>query len=542
MAACTTCGSTDPETVPGVCPACGLTRRIGASAWLDWVVPDRADRTPPPHRPDPLAWPGYEESRQRAAERAGTDEAVVVAHGRLRGTDVEVVVVAWEFAFLGGSMGSDVGDRIAAGFDLGRELALPVLLAPSTGGARMQEGMASLVQMASSTVASRRHAAAGLLQVAVLRDPTTGGVFASHANLADVILAEPGTTMGFAGPRVARAMTGGTLPEGSHTARGARAAGLLDEVVPRADLPAVLTRVLRWGQASAASGQPRSGPGHAESTARPRPASAQPGTRGPASPRAHEPGQAAAPRREPGPDAWTQVALARRPDRLRAPAHLAHLDIALELHGDRAGSDDPSIRPVMAWLDERAIMVIAMDPTVRPNPRPGGYRKAWRGLRLAGRLGIPIVTLVDTPGADASASSEAAGIASHIARTFAEVLEATSPVVAAVIGEGGSGGAMALATGDRLIIQEHAMFSVIAPEGAAAILHHDPTRAPEVARLLDPTASRLAALGLADEVVPEPGGAEVATLWAAVARHLAELDGIAPTARGDRWRHPLRGH
>jgi len=180
-----------------------------------------------------------------------------------------------------------------------------------------------------------------------------------------------------------------------------------------------------------------------------------------------------------------------------------------------------------------------MDPTVNPNPRPGGYRKAWRGLRLAGRLDIPVVTLIDTPGADASASAEAAGIANHIATTFAEVLQVASPIVAAVIGEGGSGGAMALATGDRLLIQEHAVFSVIAPEGAAAILHRDSGRAPEVAALLDPTATRLKVLGLADEVVAEPTGAEVATLWAAVARHLADLDDVVATARGDRWRHPL---
>ena len=151
---------------------------------------------------------------------------------------------------------------------------------------------------------------------------------------------------------------------------------------------------------------------------------------------------------------------------------------------------------------------------------------------------MPVVTLVDTPGADASAASEAGGIAHHIARTFQRLLTVPTPVVALVVGEGGSGGALALAVGDRLLIQEHAMFSVIAPEGAAAILHRDSSRAPEVAALLDPTAQRLHALGIADEVVPEPAGAEAAAAWAAVARHLDELaDRFDVGARIERWRH-----
>lgn len=184
-----------------------------------------------------------------------------------------------------------------------------------------------------------------------------------------------------------------------------------------------------------------------------------------------------------------------------------------------------------------------MDPTTRPNPGSGAYRKAWRGLRLAGRLGVPVVTLIDTPGADVSAESEAAGIAHHIAMTFVEVLDTPTPVVSLVMGEGGSGGAIALAVGDRLLIQESAMFSVIAPEGAATILFRDAGRAREAAGLLDVTAERLFQLGLADEIVAEPAGQEVATAWAAVARHLDALDarGAELVAhRAARWRNPIK--
>ncbi|MGH3441659.1 MAG: carboxyl transferase domain-containing protein, partial [Nitriliruptorales bacterium] len=350
----------------------------------------------------------------------------------------------------------------------------------------------------------------GLLQVAVLRDPTTGGVFASHVNLADVVFAQPGATIGFAGPRVAEAMTEGPLPEGSHTAEGARAAGLVDEVVPLEALPEVLGRLLAW-------------PGATE----PRPVAAPDGHVGESR------------------GAWEEVQRARDPGRPTADAYLDRVDVAAELRGDRSGDDDPTIRVALARIEGRPVVLVAMDRRrAKGRVTPGGYRKAWRGLRLADRMGVPVVTLVDTPGADASAASEAGGIAHHISATFAEVLAVRTPVVAVTIGEGGSGGALALAVGDRLLIQEHAVFGVIGPEGAAAILHRDASRAAEVAELLKPTARELERLGIADEVVPEPAGGEVDAVLSAVCRHLDELAGAAPeqrlSARLDRWRGVAR--
>ena len=507
---CSTCGAPDGD-VPGWCSACGTSRRIPARTLLAWLTRDAADLPAPALDGDPLAWPGYAARRDEVRDATGLDEAVVAVEADVGST--RAVLVAWDFDFLGGSMSSGVGAIVAAAYDHAREAGLPVVLLPSTGGARMQEGMASLVQMAATAVAARAHAVAGLLQVAVLRDPTTGGVFASHANLADVVLAEPGATIGFAGPRVAEAMTGGSLPTGSHTAEGARAAGLVDAVVPRPELPDVLHRLLAWPGRAAVAG------------------------RDPGAPRAvdRQTGRAAPP--DDGIDAWTEVERSRAADRARTPAFLAALDVAAELHGDRAGEDDRTIRVALVRWDGTPAVVVAMDRTAGDRrPRPAGYRKAWRGLRLADRLGVPVVTLVDTPGADASASSEAGGIAAHIARTFTEVLAVRSPVVSLVVGEGGSGGALALAVGDRLLIQEHATFSVIAPEGAAAILHRDAGRAAEVAELLDPTSARLLELGIADEVVPEPDGAEVATAVAAVGRALAELAAGDPAEhRAQRW-------
>ena len=514
MATCPTCDGPLDDTVPGWCPACGTGHRVRAGELLAWLVEEARPLPTGELDADPLSWPDYPARRNEAREATGTGESVVTVEGRIRGSRAHAVLVAWEFDFLGGSMSSAAGRLIAEAYDHARASRLPVVLLPSTGGARMQEGMASLVQMAATTVAATDHAAAGLLQVTVVRDPTTGGVFASHANLSDVLLAEPHATVGFAGPRVAASMTGGPLPEGSHTSRGALAAGLVDAVVPRPALPETLTRLLAWGA-------------HRR------------GTDG-AAPRPAAPGAAAS--AGTARDPWAEVERARADDRPRTRAFLAALDVAFELRGDRAGSDDPTVRVVLAELAGHQVVLIGMDrETPDGRPRPGGYRKAWRGLALAERLGVPVVTLIDTPGADASAAAEAGGIANHIARTFADVLGVATPVVSLVIGEGGSGGALALAVGDRLLIQEHAVFSVIAPEGAAAILHRDVDRAAEVTALLDPTAERLHELGIADEVVPEPAGDEVGTAIAAVARALDELAAEDPDDRLERRRRRWRG-
>ncbi len=509
MEGCRRCGEPRAGEIPGYCTHCGLTERVSAREFLWWLVDGPSYVPVAEGDPDPLRWEEYPALRQDARDRTGQDEAVMIARGGVRGTRNEAVFVAWSFDFLGGSMGSIVGETICRAYEYAADEGLPIVLMPSTGGARMHEGMASLVQMAATTAAAATHASKRLLQIAVLCDPTTGGVFASHANLADIIVAESGATIGFAGPRVARALTGGHLPEGSHTARGALAAGLVDAVVKRPDLPAYLRALIDW----AAPYEPM--------------------------PVAPVNGAGAAPA-----TAWEAIERSRSDERPRAREFLDGLDVATELHGDRAGLDDPTIRVALAHLEGRPLIVIAMDRD-RNEARitPAGYRKAWRGLRLADQLGIPAVTLIDTPGADASAPSEAGGVAHHIARTFADMLRTRTTLVSVVIGEGGSGGALALAVADRFLMQENATFSVIAPEGAAAILHRDASRAPEVAEQLKPDARTLHALGVVDELIPEPPGEEIEAVWSVVARHLDEL-ATRPTparlaARRNKWRHPL---
>jgi acetyl-CoA carboxylase carboxyl transferase alpha subunit len=456
----------------------------------------------PPASPpdDPLGFPGYREQLARARED-DADESVTVGLADLDGLDV--VAVVGDFAFLGGSMGQVHGERVAAAMAHAATARLPLVAVTATGGARMQEGMRSLVQMARAAEGVRRLRAAGVPVLARFTSPTTGGVLASYGSLADVVVADAGATIGFAGPRVVEAFTGEPVDGTSHTAEAAAVAGLVDEVVTADDADAHLARWVRLLHPA----------------------------------RRHGPLPAAEHVDEPvvEHDPWEAVRAARRPDRPSArDLATAVFDELVELHGDRAGTDDPAALAALARLGGRTVVLVGFDRRgQREGGRPGqanagGYRKLRRAAELAGRHGLPLVAFVDTPGADPSPASENAGLAGAIAETFVAVLAVEAPTVAVVTGEGGSGGALALACTDRLLLQDDAVFEVIAPEGAAAILHRDPTRAEQVAPLLRPTASELRRLGVADRILPGPtthgATAASAALRAGVVATLRELD------------------
>lgn len=451
----------------------------------------------PAHR-DPLDFPDYPELLAAARDKSGVDESVVSGAGRVAGRDLEVA--AFSFEFLGGSMGEDAGDRLARALERAAQRRVPFVLRTATGGARMQEGMRSLVQMPKVVVARRALASAGLPFISVLGHPTTGGVLASLAALADVAVAEADATIGFAGPRVAAAFTGTQLPPGSHTAGAALAAGLVDEVVPPSDVRTYLTELLTV----LAAAQPRPAPSISDATSE-------------------------------EVDAWHAVERARGAERTSAPELVASMSESfVELRGDRAGRDDPAFVCGLARVRGRPLVTIAMDREHSPGPH--AYRKAQRCIRLASRLEIPVVTFIDTRGADPSAEAEREGIAWAIAETFDALLGCTSPVVSFVTGEGGSGGALALAVGDRLVAFADSIFSVIGPEGAAAILWRDASRAPDAARLLRLTAPDLNDLGIADRLIPGPPAPD-----ALADALVAELEAIGTdpdmAARHSRWRN-----
>jgi acyl-CoA carboxylase subunit beta len=466
------------------------------------------DLTPldvPPHEDDPLGFPGYPEQLERARGKAEADESVVVGTAKLDG--LEVVVAIGVFGFLGGSMGRVHGERVAHAMTVAARRRLPFLAITSSGGARMQEGMASLVQMSRAAEGMRRLRTAGVPTLALLRHPTTGGVLASYGSLTDVRLAQAGATIGFAGPRVVETVTGQPVGEDSHTAEAALDAGLVDALVEDAEAADALSA---WTQLL------------------------HPARRDGALPEA-------SPVEEPvvEHEAWDAVQRARRPDRPSARDVLVDVfDAHLELRGDRAGHDDPAALVAVARLGERTVVVVGHDRRGRapgPGRLPGapvaaGYRKLQRGLDLARRLQLPVVALIDTPGADPAPASDRAGLAGAIAETFVATLDVTSPTVAVVIGEGGSGGALALGCTDRLLMQDDSVFEVIAPEAAASILHRDPTRAEEVAADLRPTASQLRRMGVADRLLPGPTTLDPATaasaLRAQLASTIAELDDL----------------
>ncbi|WP_405187802.1 carboxyl transferase domain-containing protein [Streptomyces anulatus] len=420
----------------------------------------------PPSRPlppdGPLGWAGYDAARERASARTGEEESVVYGTGVVG--DRACVLLAFEFGFLGGSLGRPTGDRLAAAYELALTRRLPLLALVATGGSRMQEGMVALTQLQRVAAASTRLRAAGLPQIAVVRDPTTGGGWATVGAGADVVLALPGAQVGFAGSRVRPA----DADPHAYSAEGQFAAGQVDAVVPPGELALTVTHWLR-----------ALGP-HGALPAAPLP-------------------RALSAARLPG-TGREAVAAARDPRRPCARAYLAdYFGVRLPLHGDRCGGTDPGL---LCGFGLRADgLPVAYVAQCGTPTRPAGYRAAARTIRLADRLGVPVLTLVDTPGAANDAEAERAGAGAAIADAFAAVAEARVPVTTLVIGEGGSGGALALAAPDNTHVTADSYFSVIAPELAAAILKRPPSEAGATADQLRLRPQDLLELGFARSIV-----------------------------------------
>ncbi|MGK5740917.1 acetyl-CoA carboxylase carboxyltransferase subunit alpha [Micromonospora sp. URMC 103] len=490
-----------------VCPECGVHARLSAPDRVRQLA-DPGSFRPLPDSPadvDPIGFVDVVPYPHRiTAARAGTGlaEAVLCGTATLGGHPAALAVM--DFRFLGGSLGCAVGELITRAAERALDDRVPLVLVTASGGARMQEGVLSLMQMATVSQAIAALREVGLLTVSVLTDPTYGGVAASFATNTDVVLAESGARMGFAGPRVIRQVTGRALPEGFQTADFLLRHGQVDMVVPRRALRGRLVALLAAARA-----------GRASATAPPRVPTA---AARPVVPRQQTPPAAEAdPAASTGADPWTTVRLARHPGR---PTTLDYLDSAfdgfVEMHGDRLGGDCPAVVGGLARLDGRPVMVIGHQKghttaeLVSRNfgmASPAGHRKALRLMRLAARLGLPVVTLVDTPGADPGVDAEEQGQAAAIAENILALTVLPTPVVTVITGEGGSGGALALAVADRVLMLEHAVYSVISPEGCAAILWPDRSAAPEAARALRLTAPDLHRLGVVDEIVPEPPGA-----------------------------------
>jgi acyl-CoA carboxylase subunit beta len=508
-----------------VCPECGHHQRIGADrrigqlvdagSWVPGPVPVTAE--------DALGFADRKPYRERLAEarRSAGPEAAVYGTARIAGEPIVIVVM--DFAFLGGSMGAAVGETVTVAAETALERSLPLIVVTASGGARMQEGCISLMQMAKTTQAFAQLRENGILTVGVLTDPTFGGVTASFAVLGDILIGEAGALVGFAGPRVVQQSTGQRLPDGFQRAEFLLEHGLVDRVEQRGALRSQLARIIRLGVGGAASATP------APATLDPRDADAV----------IRDPGDL------PPTPAWETLRTARdtaRPTTLDYAVRI--FDEFVELHGDRLSGDDPAVVGGLASLGGRTVVLVGHQKghntpeQIRRNfgmPQPAGYRKALRLMSLADRLRLPIVTLVDTQGAFPGRDAEEHGQAWAIADSILGMSQLRVPVVTVITGEGGSGGALALAVANEVLMTANACYSVISPESCSTILFGDQSHAPEMAESLHVTAGPLLRLGIVDGVVPEPEGGTQADharaagyLSAAIVAALDRLAGESP--------------
>ncbi|WP_236794645.1 acetyl-CoA carboxylase, carboxyltransferase subunit beta [Amycolatopsis sp. GM8] len=500
-----------------VCPECGHHAPLTAAERLDSLLDDGSVRPLElaVSDSDPLGFTDtkpYADRLVDARRRTGLVEGVLCARGRIEGNPV--VVAAMDFRFLGGSLGTAVGEAITGACEVALAERTPLLLVTASGGARMQEGVLSLMQMAKTSQALGQLDEAGILTVSLVTDPTFGGVAASYATSTDIIIAEPGARLGFAGPRVIEQTIKQTLPDGFQTAEFLSTHGIIDMIRPRAALRSTLGQLL--------------------SVATRRPASVPPVQRDPGGALITDPEQL--PERSP----WECVRAARA---LTRPSTLDYVSMLLEdfheLHGDRMSEDCPALVAGIGRFEGQPVVLIGTQKGHTAGelaernygmPTPAGYRKAARVMRLAGKLGLPVITLIDTAGAYPGIEAEERGQAVAIAENLKLMAGLPVPVVAVVTGEGGSGGALALAFADRVLMCANAVYSVISAEGCAAILWKDPAAAPKAAEALRVDSRSLLAQGVVDGVIPEPeGGAgtdhlrAADNLRAALAGSLAKL-------------------
>lgn len=474
------------------CPKCGAPSRMSCrdriASFAD--AGSFVELNPDITYSDPLkfsdAGGSYVAKASAAVAKTGLNEAVVTGRAKVLGR--EIVIGVMDFSFLGGSLGTGTGERIALAAEEAADKGLPLVLFCASGGARMHEGILSLMQMAKTSAAIARLHEKGLPYISVLTDPTTGGVSASYALTADIVVSEPRALIGFAGRRVIETTIKQKLPDDFQTAEYLLEHGFVDAVVERAKLPEWISTVLSYFNPS----------------------------------QSEEKGVAAAAksrRKKVAKSVWETVKLARDKDRPTITDYISLIcDEFIELHGDRLFGDDKSIVAGLASVGGFKVALIGhrkghdFEQNCAVNfgmANPEGYRKALRVMRLAEFFKIPVVTFVDTPGAYPGLEAEARGQAEAIGRNLFTMARLRTPVVSVITGEGGSGGAIGIAVADKVLMMANSVYSVISPEGCASILWRDGKKAPEAAEALKITADSLLELGVIDGIIPEPkGGAQ----------------------------------
>ncbi len=487
-----------------VCPKCGGYFRMHAYRRIEMLVDEGTFEEWNQHMEfsNPLDFPGYEKKVQAAREKTNLDEAIVTGKGNIGG--YPAVIGVCDARFMMSSMGHNVGEKITQAVERATREKLPVIIFAASGGARMQEGLVSLMQMAKTSAALKKHHEAGQLFISVLTDPTTGGVTASFAMLGDIIIAEPKALIGFAGPRVIEQTIGQKLPEGFQRAEFLQDHGFVDMIVERKDQKQVISQILALHQQDLSFFQDgvkimrerivSEAGASAEDTA--------------GNVKKNEEKRSLTER-----SAWDTVLLSRKSDRPTALDYIdALFDGFMEFHGDRYFKDDGAVVGGIAYFHGMPVTVIGQQKgkntkdNIRRNfgmPSPDGYRKALRLMKQAETFGRPVICFVDTPGAFCGLEAEERGQGEAIARNLFEMSDLKVPILSIVIGEGGSGGALAMAVADQVWMMENAIYSILSPEGFASILWKDSKKAPEAAKYMKITAADLYERGLIERVIPE---------------------------------------
>lgn len=492
-----------------------LATVLDADSWRSWDVPVVDPPTDDDYRAELVA----------ARAQTGVDESVVTGSARIG--DMPVAVVASDFDFLAGSVGRAAAQRLVAAFERATALGLPILGLPTSGGTRMQEGTPAFLLMASIASAVRSHSNAGLPYLVYLRHPTTGGVFATWGSLGDVTFGQPGALTGFLGPRVYEGLYGTAFPADVQTPEALAAAGVIDGVATPQEWRGIAVDLLSaWH-------------------ARPGGGAAPPGWEAPG-PEVSHPATAPAPQRlEPATEltGWQAIQRTREPHRAGLAALIGAVSGVTELSGTGAGEQAPVIRLLVGQIEGTGCVLVAQDRDRQrersvEDPALGitgvDLRVARRGMALAQRWGLPLVTVIDTQGAELSATAESGALAGEIARCLADLSVLRTPTLAVLLGGGGGGGALALLPADRVIAAHDAWVTPLPAEGAALIRHRDPDRAPDMADTQSIRAADLAEVGAVDRIVNAP--VSDADAWAAVlAEELARLATRGPDAIPRRW-------
>lgn len=503
-----------------ICPKCGGYFRVHAYRRIQMVIDEGTfeEWNQDLIGGNPVNYKGYPEKVQALQEKTGLKEAVVTGKGKINGRDT--VIAVCDGRFLMASMGWAVGEKITRAVERATEEKLPIIIFACSGGARMQEGITSLMQMAKTSAALERHSKAGLLYVSVLTEPTTGGVTASFAMLGDIILAEPGALIGFAGPRVIEQTLRQKLPKGFQRAEFLVEHGFVDDIVRRENLKETLGKILEIHAVSwKTENRIRTDAAELHHADHPGPDSENltndkcDSDRGDSNPAGINPYLTA----------WDRVQISRKIDRPSGSDYIEALFTDfMEFHGDRNYGDDKAIIGGIAKFHGKPVTVIVQEKGTNTKeniahnfgmPMPEGYRKALRLMKQAEKFQRPVICFVDTPGAFCGIEAEERGQGEAIARNLWELAGLKTPVLSIVTGEGGSGGALALAAGDQVWMLENSIYSILSPEGFASILWKDSTKAKEAAAVMKLTASDLYEKGIIEQVIPEPENLTPESMW-----------------------------